>query len=414
MLFDEPINQFNKSIWLCEQLAKLGFVNGEAEIQAALEEKIGPLTYKVSRPIGTERPAIFIGQNPLFGLCLVGGAANASNAIALWEGYGGSLFSSERHPRNAWVDDGALWLQDLVQKPGATKPLNWLFAGHSGGGAILLQMATLPDLLPAQPPNQTITFGSPRPFEVDSGHIIRNRQIVRWMTEDDWVCILPPRVEINPRFPIGPITRVQRRYQNFVHPHGGIEIKLDGTTSSRATPENATIPSVAALAAEIIRSLGTNIPFVHHSLWDYRNWLVGARVASAANRVRGSTRDEPPNPLSANQVRRAIDAQASAIFHTGAVQQIPHLVIPRARYFRAVRAGRIWNVYFGDQLVVCAPARRRAQGIAESGNNFLRRLQRQAVVAPDVLAAQFTAYLEAASDPLSDIKPTLNIKYPTS
>jgi hypothetical protein len=124
----------------------------------------------------------------------------------------------------------------------------------------------------------------------------------------------------------------------------------------------------------------------------------------------------PPMPRHPQPAAREIVQHAAAVAGTivsVARQQMEGpLIIPTQNLFIAVRVGKIWRVRFGGVDVAIAPFRRRARGLALAGNNFLRRLQREAVVSPEDLAIQFTAYLAAASDPESGFRPQLNTTVP--
>lgn len=403
-----------KAIWFAEAVMFLRVPDPDNAISIMLaveHETVGQHQYF---PPTSTCPGHFVGKHSDGGVILVDGAVSAVLAAGLWDGYPAGVLSTATDPRNQWIEDAGWLILNHYQALSAYVPPRVFLAGFSAGGAIVENIGGSNYDFLRDTPQEIITFGAPRPGGISVQTSLRPFPVVRYMNAEDWVPLLPPRAGAVSSMGLAYGIFRLNRMQAFVQPRGGLQLHLNGFLGARELPELAEVPSVTNFATSLLTQ-GT-VPFSHHSMEEYYRRLRLQRDLYPANthRVEPSVARERPDPLTTSERNRAAAAAAASIIHTGAVQQQGPLVIPAQRAFRAVREGRVWCVFLGDQKVCCAPIRRRAQGIAAVGNSFLRRLQRQAVVVPEILAAQFVAYLQEASDPNGEIKPTLNTKYPSA
>jgi hypothetical protein len=111
-----------------------------------------------------------------------------------------------------------------------------------------------------------------------------------------------------------------------------------------------------------------------------------------------------------NAVERRV---VEAVAHAGFVQGHDPVVLPRDKIFKWVRIGRINGVMFGEKLVVITNTKKRALRLANSGNDFLRVMQRKAMVDPVSMGQQFHDYLVIAQQAVAGFHPPLQTQFPT-
>jgi len=407
-----PIERPARSLWMAESLAFLSDLNPLSALRTRVEVELGPLTYALWYPASQNTVATFIGRNASSGIILCGGAVNSALATGLWDGYLARQLGNTIPVVNEWTKDRAAGLLGQIQSLGGPWPFKWFLAGHSAGGAILTTLAARRDTTPGMTARDIVTFGSPRAFGTQSANSMLNVPTVRVMNHDDWVPLLPPHVGLGSSIGWAVGSNSRQRFLTFCHTSGGLQLNANGTTNQRLIPDGAQLPSGISIIASIVASYGTNLPFVSHTIENYIDRLKLLVGVDPLRNYAGGGADEDVVPVTPSQIRAEENRTSSAIFHTGAVQNSTPLNIPTDRAFKAFRLGRVWYVRFGDLQIVCAPNRKRAQALAAAGNNFLRRLQRQAIVDPATLAQQMTTYLQLAADPSSGFSPTLNTNIP--
>jgi len=150
-----------------------------------------------------------------------------------------------------------------------------------------------------------------------------------------------------------------------------------------------------------------------HNIAQYR-----VRIQAALQRNDGHAREPAPAPERPQaNARREISRRAAAVVHQvqelGQVQGDIPVVVPRDKRFVWYKLGGLFITAFGDLTVATSNTKKRARHLANAGNDFLERLQAQAVVDPGALLQQFTNYVELATDPASGFTPTMNTKFPS-
>ncbi len=284
--------------------------------------------------------------------------------------------------------------------------------GYSAGGATALAMAGWLRQRISQPKLQFFTYGAPRTAGTVLKNALGRTPVIRWMTPGDPIPLLPLHLEDLPILSTL-LTAVQiELWSLFVHVDGGRQVNGDGTTVERVLPTDASVSAVASLANWWMSQEGD--PLNQHSMQTYVNYLTAAAASvplpSEQNvEVAPGEEADVPHRREVNRARIRIE---TAINNLGREQNtVPH-VTPTVDLFKAIRQGRIWYVALGDEIVITAPIEKRARHIARAGNDFLRSLQKQAVVDPVSLAAQVTLFLKLAQDPANGFSPTINVQNP--
>jgi len=357
-------------------------------------------------------PAWYFARTQSLLIVCIGGATSLALGRETWNGYVGSQLDTRNYPTNHALFDRAI---DVSASLVATVPggrATIILCGFSMGGAIATILAPMVKAAFPSSNLQCITFGAPRPGTTHLENYLRTIDLVRWMNDDDWVPLIPPRLAYFTQAGAILGTRVLQRIQNFTQPAGGRMLTTDGVVYSNQLPNRATVPSVSDFSAQLSGvDTGAWIP---HRLAEYirRLHMTAARTDQSARGGGNGSTNEQPRPVSAVAARRAVEEVNGPIFALGVAQNVIGVSIPRPRLWRAVRVGRVWWVYFGDLRICAAPIRKRAQGLANIANEFLRRLQSQAVVDPQALTDQLVEYIRLAADPTSGFTPTLSTQLP--
>lgn len=309
--------------------------------------------------------------------------------------------------------------------------------GYSAGGAIcyyLPQLFRNPDHR-----GRTIdicTFGAPRPGFRDLTTGI-NFTHARYMNSDDAVCLIPPRQETWSIWGGFLGTATERRFNQFAHPQGGINISMTGELTSRGTPESIPAPPSASIGVWLHQQMeGLENP---HSLTVYyarllmaaRNLPGGAMLpgeeyqpdTTVGASGSGGNEDGPglPDPMEARQpgapppAGRVPDLPRPVVEQLNRIARVQNEMpprIPEDKHFTCEKEGGVWVVKFGGWVVAAGPSRRHCSSMAKMGNLFLKRMQSSAYVDVQTLRDTFEQYLAFASNPDSGFQPQLNTTFP--
>jgi hypothetical protein len=233
------------------------------------------------------------------------------------------------------------------------------------------------------------------------------------MTDEDPVPLLPPRLADAP-FSLSLYSgRTINRFASFVHPSGGRSISTAGVvTTAEVGPVAAMSPFTSLASWLLTQERGTTNP---HMLREYifrlDTWET-ANPAPSARPPRGAP-VESPNLIAPLQLNRQERQNRQLIYRQGTEQQAVPVNIPSTSQFAAKKNSGIWYVTFRDELLAAAPTKRRARALARFGNEFLTRLQSEAVVNPNAILDNFGAYFDDATNPASGFQPTMNITWPS-
>jgi len=230
------------------------------------------------------------------------------------------------------------------------------------------------------------------------------------MAFDDPIPNYPPRSNLNPWIVFAVGVRAAVRFANFVHHFGGICIDENGGFIDRTTPTNGDITPSVALDAYWYGLAANSLS--QHSISNYSRLLELRATYSAPEQPSQHTRAEHTQDTPPAELHRQERHTLSAVRDLQQTQESQHVQIPRIRLARARRVGRVWVVEWNQAALMMTPTRRRAQGLARELNAFLRRMQSTAYVSPEQLVQQLQAFLQAAADDTSDIRPKLSTTIP--
>lgn len=408
MLSNTVFSSPGKAIWLAEFLSQLQLPAPEFPMVTKLTADLGALTAWRFVRRASGNLGYFWGGSPDVSVIAIEGCYSFSEAKGLWDGYIGTWRGLRPDPENAWINEQAdrILAAYLLIMPHLSAKV--IITGHSAGGAVAQVILNKLKTRVGGPQFECVSFGAPRPGNFALTDSLRGQRNIRWMNDNDWIPLLPPRINIwgTAGFYYGPGNIIA--LQNFSQPSGGVQLTFNGTMSEPMLPTAASVPSSMDLIVQILNLSNRN--FTGHSLQEYQERLHRYTILhpSSLPDFVGGGDGEPTDPIPIREAERMVRDAQPVVFAVGEAQNARPVVIPRPALFRAARVGRVWWVYFGEQRIAAAPVRRRAQGMAMAGNNFIRRLQRQAVVDPDALAHQFIEYLQLAADPTSGFVPTLN------
>jgi len=358
-------------------------------------------------------PTFFFGYKVANAVLWIDGTNNLAQARAQLAGYLGSALDSWTDPVSDNLRAAAVEIFGAIRNNIGNFFGQIHAAGWSYGGAIA---SVLPIVAPlATYPDATwgvTTFGAPRVGGSQQCRDIRAAcDMGRWMNDNDPIPLVPPRVADFP--PILPLFGIRgcTRAENFLHPDGGVAIFSDGRVQSNNVPPAGVINFVAGITDWLLASDAD--PTSPHNIAQYR-----VRIQTALQRNDGHAREPAPAPERPQaNARREISRRAAAVVHQvqelGQVQGDIPVVVPRDKRFVWYKLGGLFITAFGDLTVATSNTKKRARHLANAGNDFLERLQAQAVVDPGALLQQFTNYVELATDPASGFTPTMNTKFPS-
>jgi hypothetical protein len=358
------------------------------------------------------RPAFYFASLNNQRYLLIDGATRPDQALLLTAGYVGTAHPAIRNPNNAYLNDAAHAIVDLIRTNGFAPPINLRIGGYSLGGAIA-------PFIPfwvresgwGDDRGNVITFGAPKSTGFQQSRVLAmNDRCTRIMNDDDPVPIFCPSAVDYPAIIalVGPIHAA--RLSNFVHCGRGTILSREGEMTAGTVPPMTVTTFGTNLSAWLL-SQETGAPNTH-SLTEYEKRLMlrEERNARAVHIPEGNIqRNEEVARVEMNQVERRVE---DALALRGFAQGRDPVILPPDKIFHWQRVGRINCVVFGDKLITITNTKKRALRLANSGNDFLRVLQRQAVVDPVTITSQFDAYFLLAAAGGTGFSPIMATVFP--
>lgn len=408
MILEEPGNDIPYAAFLVRRLMSLRANNPKQQIDDALGPLL-PFTFaSTSFSASGNDLGFYYGGNNGRRLFFIDGVRNNGQAAALVNGYGESATSGGFQGTNPYIVAQAQRVLSVMNNPAIQLPEHVDFIGYSAGGAVATMCKYILVFTQSLVKSKVVTFGAPRSINSSQSPRLANSPITRWMTPGDPIPLVPPRIADVPALAFfnGFLTNV--RWGNYVHTAGGIVVDVNGNTGPSVLPPLAQINATTALVGWLLGEEDT--PNNQHALTTYNAYLNRAEQVNVTPPSQHP--DDGPRERPQETDRRRMTQQEqqtlTQIANASVQQNEGPLVVPPAVLFRAVRFGRTWAVVFGGEVVAVAPIRRRAQSIARSGNAFLRKLPRQAVVDVNQLSEQFNLFLADATNPAAGFVPQIN------
>jgi hypothetical protein len=409
MILDEAVNNLPMARYHAGRLMELRSLNPAASLNAVLAPLFGN-GYQSQWESGTAlRPAAFFAGNNHRKVMWIDGVSTNAQANAMMDGYSGGTSFGAFNGKNQYLHDTADWFFNRFQNSALVKPDHLDFVGYSLGGAIATLLKYKLVQTQSTYKSKVVTFGAPRAGNAQVAAALSNSPIARYMADADPIPLLPPRVTDVPLLIpfLGTLTMI--RYQTFVHTEGGIVLFANGGTAGLVLPPIAAMNPAGSLGAWYMGV--ENDPNNPHALTTYAGRLDTA-IALAATPSQQNVAEAPREQVQEADRKDMTKEQrrvVGVINAQGHAQNRTPAITPPARLFKAVHVGAVWYVEFGGEIVMTAPIETRARHIARAGNDFLRSMQKQAVVDPVTLLSQFTTFLELAADPASGFSPTIKI-----
>jgi len=386
--------------------------NPQQACDNALREVAPPLSRSMYAGPTQTRPGFYYVQLNSVSFLLIDGCTRNDQALLVTAGYVGTAHPAIRNPQNFYLNDAAAQIVNTIKNANFAPPVNLRVGGYSLGGAIA---AFIPWWVResgwGSDRGNIITFGAPK----STG--FRNAQTLdvatrmnRIMNDDDPICLFPPDALSYPAIIalLGPVHAA--RVSNFVHCGRGTILTREGTLSAGLQPSMPGLSFGVSLANWLFgmeTTLGNP-----HGLAEYEKRLMVMAGNNARSVHIPEARFQRNEEVARNELNEQERRVADAIAHSGAVQGHDPVVIPTENAFWWQRVGRINCVVFGGKLITITNTKKRAQRLARSGNDFIRTLQKQAVVDPVSITQQFDAYFLLATAIGNGFNPVMQTVIP--
>lgn len=409
MLSQPNIADLNLSIALGNGISRLRLPDAQGLQDAFLRADLGPgnLVSILTR-FAAHYPTMYYGQTAGVTLILFNGVEDVSMAAGLASGYYLTQGGGFSRTTNRWITDAIDWYVSQLAGNHFTFTGNFIIAGYSAGGALAYNMARYLTDRYQVPEPVVITFGGCKPGDRTLAQSFSPLFGVRWMNTDDPVPLFPFNLTTytlyNPLAAFDDLVFVS----NFCQPPGGVEIFPNGTGRGSVIPTTAAPSPLLNFATWLLgETQAENGP---HSIATYIDRIALAQRQQPSprlNNAQGAPAEVPaiPSPQEAQAGRQAA---VQTVFQLAVQQGGQPIIVPDEEQFTVARESKIWNVYFRGQQVAIGPGKHRARALARAGNNFLRRLQVQAICDPESIVEMFQEYCNAATDPNSGFQPTMN------
>jgi hypothetical protein len=351
-----------------------------------------------------------------FSYLFIAGAANQAQGSAIWAGYtsnilGGQLLNGDDNNNpwyaQAWASIQAIILADTT----ITAKLNgrMIFSGHSAGGPIAAYgyVYNLGQYRQALYPSYLVTIGAPSWGTPSIYQQLLPYATSAWFLSNDPVPIVPPPLTFAQRWWAGLTYGQANRLSRFSYWPGGVQIDLSNVVTTQVSPTQIGPDPVGSVQSWL--SLTASGVQTSHSIATYIARMTAALPPPPAL----IPTPLPPLPVppaqqvTTAQITATVNAAVQTSFQRSDLQNADPVIIPLPELFAVTRVGRVYYVTFGGQVVATGPHRRGAHQLAREGNAFLRSMQSRAGVDTAEMAGQFSAYLDAATDPTQGFQPVM-------
>lgn len=412
-ILENQVNNPELALMYANLLRQLRSLNPLDNISAIIAADLGEVTFATANPGSPTNLAWYYGGNNLRRIFLIDGVRNSYQASALINGYTASGFTGGAAPVNEYVLAQRNLIGGAIGFDTLSRQENLDFVGYSAGGAVCQALAHRMLQYEFRPKMKCATFGSPRAGVTSFGNVLNVLPIARWMNSADPIPLVPLRLQDAPQIAVVLTLNTVLAWSAFVHTQGGISINPDNTTSPAIVGPRAAASPIGSISNWYFGV--EDDPSNAHSLTTYVSNLQGiVRVEQLPASV---VADEAPREHSTAVRRQEVNQQRNriqvAIFDQASNQTERPIQTPELLLLRAFRQGRVWYVSFNDQIVITAGPEKRARHIARAGNDFLRSLQKQAVVDPSAILEQLTQFFALAQDPTTGFVPTINTTPPS-
>jgi hypothetical protein len=337
----------------------------------------------------------------------IDGCNTAADGQAVWDAYCGNIAGSGE-VFNSYFSFRGQQLRSLVGGQSQVCQ-SMTVVGYSSGGPVgFWAIKYITDVFSGPLPNELISFGSPKAAERVDYNIVPVGQYSTWFLADDPVPLIPPLISTWPRIMAGLSLWQGQRLDLFRGLPGGIMVGLSGQVTPATMPPSSALLPTAQIGNWIYQTeQGIETP---HAITVYVARLMLAVQAlgggQSIERASEPVPHETPTPV--REIRAAIASTVQTQFTDASRQNAQPVIIPDGEAFTTQRKGKVWYVLFRGTPVAVAPRKRRAHGLANDGNAWLRRLQNEGQVYTQDLGNEIVQYLADASNPLGAFQPIMN------
>lgn len=298
---------------------------------------------------------------------------------------------------NVYLGVGATTVGGNLSLAGGATKLRTIIAGHSLGGAIGEVLAGRLNAIGMSGNLSLITFGSPRPGPVEFSRTLNGIDVCRWMTTLDVVPQIPPRQNQCPIFFMLLSQPGRLNANRYVQVRGGVVISDSGEVRNADVTDSVSPDlqyNLGAWLLALVRNASSphNMSSYQSALLARRSETIGTVLVSSGTHGPGVPVADPPNI-----VRRQVAQTSSNLNSNVREGNQTATVIPKAKAFQYSKLGPSWCVFFNGEMVAIGPTRKKAGGLANRGNQFLRRLQTMGLNDPDALSGALLTYMRDAS-----------------
>jgi len=407
MIVDQVASNVELALFHARNLQQMRALNPQANIDAVLSRELTNGFASHFYPATDSTVAVYVGGDRGRMVAYFDGINSAAQGAQLVSGY--SKFGGLQiiPGPNEWIRTNLDYYVDKVG-PGRTGLTQYLdLCGYSAGGAVATDVAWKLMQTGNLQKKKVITFGAPAPGGPNVRDTVSMLPIARYMTRNDPIPLVPPRLQDAPQFAAIVPAGVIISWSNMVHTQGGVVINSDGTTEPAILPPDAAMTPGTALADWMfgLESTGGN----PHALTNYITYLQASQTqyVTPRQKSRELAPAQQPEDSKKAHVNRQRDKVVNAVRDAQHLQNSVIVNQPVIVLFRPVRNGRLWTVEFGDKIVCQGVREDTCRHLCRAGNDFLRSLPKQGLVDPITLAAQFESFLAFATAPESDWLPKL-------
>jgi len=403
-----PVKNLALGLWHAQRLNSFNAINPAVHFDAVVSAELPEGFASGFIPATTAFPAVYWGGSRARKVIYLDGCRSALQANAFMNGYDNGYGPTNTMGRQDYLREAVQQLNARLAQGHFGTPEYVDLVGYSLGGSVAVRWAF--DLRQASSAwkLKVFTYGSPRSLNSDHIRVLDRTPIIRYMNSDDPVPLIPPRPNDVPALAILNPLLTNLRWCTFYHVQGGAALYPNGNIADVALPSDASINATASLATWLAGfTQQANGP---HTLQSYISRLL-VRVEKEARpeneNIDAAGGENADRPKRRDETRRQAEVVQN-LHRVGAAQNLPNIVIPQARRMRVKRVGGMWQVIWNDKVIAISSRKKGALKTAREGNEFLRQIQRQAIVHDGNLVAEFTAHVQAALAEDGGFLPVMN------
>jgi len=402
-----PVKNLALGLWHAQRLNSFNAINPATHFDGVVSSELPDGFSSGFIHAATAFPAVWWGGSRAHKVIYLDGCRSALQANAFMNGYDNGYGPTNTMGRQDYLRDAVQQLNARLAQGHFGTPEYVTLVGYSLGGSVAVRWAF--DLHQARSPwkLKVFTYGAPRSLNSDHIRVLDRTPIIRYMNSDDPVPLIPPRPNDVPALAILNPLLTNLRWCTFYHVQGGAALFPNGNIADVALPPDAFLNPTTSLASWLAGFTQTqNGPHTLHSYISRLTIRVEKEARPEQVAVEAAPQENPEQIRRGEETRRQQQVIQN-LHRQGAAQNAPNLVIPPNRRIRVKRIGGMWQVIWNDKVISISARKKAALKTAREGNEFLRQIQRQAIVHDGNLIAEFTAHIQQAVLPDGGFGPVM-------